>query len=264
MGFGVIHRAAMSKNPEILKYIITKGGDVNRITKSSCSPFHSAISNNALQNYGSLENAKTLLKHGAKPSVNKKCRGYTPLMVGVSSEEVTRFLLDNSADKTIKTRSGKNALDLAKEQNAPSSVIKLLSSSNKKQTKSKDTLVNLAKKERGLMWERKTSKNKYDEFTEQEAKSYCENLTWADKDDWRVPSLKEYETIMLNSPITDQTIDGVSRYYMDPKTFPNLVPSVFWAEDEKRDMVYFNVAIKRSGNICSMCNKNMIRCVRGK
>jgi len=69
---------------------------------------------------------------------------------------------------------------------------------------------------------------------------------------------------MLNSPITDQTIDGVGRYYMDPKIFPNLVPSVFWAENKKREMVYFNVAIKRSGNICSMCSKNMIRCVRGK
>jgi hypothetical protein len=69
---------------------------------------------------------------------------------------------------------------------------------------------------------------------------------------------------MLNSPITDYVIDGIDRYYMDPKKFPNLSPSVYWAEGEGKEMRYFNVAIKRSGHVCSMCSKNLIRCVRGK
>jgi len=266
MGFGVIHRAAMSKNPEILKYIISKGGKVNLINKSSCSPFHSAISNNALQNYGSLENAKTLLQHGAKSSINKMCRGYTPLMVGVSSEEVTRFLLDNGADKSITTRSGKTAYDLAKEQKAPAAVLQMLalsSTQSKKKTPSND-LVSLTKADKGLMWERKSVSNRHDNLTAEEAQAYCKELGWAGYSGWRVPTLNEYQSVLLESAVTDQTIDGISRYYMDPKVFPNLSPSVFWAKDEKGEMVYLNVAIKRSGKVCSMCNKNLIRCVRGK
>ncbi len=266
MGFGIIHRAAMSKNPKILKYIISKGGDVHRISKSSCSPFHSSISNNALQNYGSLENAKTLLKHGAQSFVNQKCRGYTPLMVGVNSEEVTRFLLDNGADKSIQTRSGKTAYDLAKEYNAPSSVLKMLSSSTKQieEKAPSNDLVALAKSDKGLMWERKTVKNRHDKPTAEEAQAYCAGLNWAGYTDWRVPTLNEYQSILLESAVTDFTIDGISRYYMDPKRFPNLSPSVFWAKDEEGEMVYLNVAIKRSGKVCSMCNKNLIRCVRGE
>ena len=258
LGTCVVHTASMSKNPEILKYIVSKGADVNKVYKRSCTPFDTAIRYNALENYGSLENAKTLLKHGAKSSINKKCYGYTPLMTSVSSEIVTKFLLDNGADKSIETRSGKTAFDLAIEQNAPSSVMKILSV-NKTIKK-----VDVSKKGNGLIWEKKTAQNRYDEYTAEKAQEYCEQLNWKNKSDWRVPTLKEYETILLEEPITDFVIDGIDKYYMDPKEFPNLLPSRFWAKDKNENMVYLDVAIKRNGKVCLSCQENLIRCVRGK
>jgi hypothetical protein len=255
-GTCVIHRAAMSRNPEILKYIISKGADVNRIYNKSCVPLDNALRYVALQGHG-LENLKTLLDNGAKKVINKKCRGYTPLMVSVKNTDVIKLLLDNGADKNIKTRSGKTAFDLANEYNAPSSVIEMLSI-NKTIKK-----VDVSKKDKGLIWEKKTTHNRYDNYTAEKAQEYCQKLNWKNKSDWRVPTLKEYENILLEEPITDFVINGISKYYMDPKEFPNLLPLRFWAKDQNGNIVYLSIATKRSGKVCPSCQKNLIRCVRG-
>ena len=122
--------------------------------------------------------------------------------------------------------------------------------------------VSLLEAKDNLIWEIKTLENKYDNLTETQARNYCEALSLNEYTDWRIPTLNEYSTILLDKPIEGHTIDGIPSYYLSPKQFPNLVPLVFWAQDNNGKMKYINVAIKRSGNICRSCEKNFIRCVR--
>ena len=104
-GFGVIHRAAMNKDSSILKYLLENYTlNVNDRAKNYCSPLSYALKNNALQNNGSLDNARLLLAKGALESINWKCNGYTPLMVAVSDKKVINFLIQNGADKSIENK----------------------------------------------------------------------------------------------------------------------------------------------------------------
>jgi hypothetical protein len=48
----------------------------------------------------------------------------------------------------------------------------------------------------GLTWEQKTAANEQTTFTYSEAINYCENLNLGGHDDWRVPTRKEYSTIL--------------------------------------------------------------------
>lgn len=123
-GWSVLHRAAMSKNPDILKYLIAKGIKMNVKDRYGCDPVNSALSYNALQTGGSLENTKILIKHGM--SINNKCRSYTPLMISVPEYEVSKFLVDNGADKSLRNQFKETAYDMAKKQHVSKVYLQLL------------------------------------------------------------------------------------------------------------------------------------------
>lgn len=263
-GFGVLHRAAMSENPEILRFLITKGLNVNDHGRRYCTPLDFALRMNALQSRGSLENARTLLNHGARKSIDVSCNGYTPLMIAVPDEKVVKFLIDYGADRNIKNRSGQTAYDMAKAQKASSSsLIALLKPQtvNSRVTPEK-SLEELTREDGKLMWERKTPENRRQRYSEKEAVAYCENLVWAGYDDYRIPTLDEMRSITTEKPVTDYVIDGVDRYYVDPKRFPNVMPSRHWVEFGDGTMGYFSFSNKRSGYVCTSCIKNFARCVR--
>ncbi len=60
----------------------------------------------------------------------------------------------------------------------------------------------------GLLWEQKTEENEPNTYTHNDAIAYCENLSLGDYDDWRVPTRREYSTILnlgTLSPALDTT-----------------------------------------------------------
>ena len=211
-GFGVIHRAAMNKNPAVLKYILENFQfDVNDRSKHYCSPLDYSLRMNALQSNGTLENARLLLKNGAQESVNWKCHGYTPLMLSIPNEKVIIFLLDNGADKQIKNPSGLSAYNMAKNQKASKKILKLVKT---KDFENKKTFYT-----ENFIWELKTYNNKYNKYSEEEAKEYCRNLILEDKINWHIPLASEYKNILSTKPYKGFVIDGVQEYYMNPKDF---------------------------------------------
>ena len=272
LGISVIHRAAMSRNTSILKYLIEMGADIHKETKQLCTPLDSSLRNNTLQNYGDLDNAKLLLEYGAISDINKKCNGFTPLMVSVTNRKAVMFLLANGADTRIKTRAGETALDLARKYKAGPLIIRELEKRAGQAPKSVETytndqalrLIKLTNDDSGkLMWERKTLKNKYDNYSKEEADIYCRNLKWAGYTDWRLPTLEDYESILTYEPIIDMTIDGIPKYYMRPEHFPNLTPTRFWAK-EGSEMYYVDIATKLNNKTCKSCLMNHVRCVRDR
>ena len=92
--------------------------------------------------YGTLEGIKFLLTHNADPNIQDK-NGWTALhkiaFLGEIDKKAKtkqlaklRFLLDCGADKSIKTKFGKTALDLAKGSLSCNDCIKMLSQSKNK------------------------------------------------------------------------------------------------------------------------------------
>lgn len=262
-GFGILHRAAMNKNPEILKYVINFGLDINDHGSEYCSPLDFALRYNALQDHGSLENAKLLLERGAKKSVNFLCNGYTPLMISIPNTKAIQMLLDNGADVNIVNLSGKNAFMMAKESGADKSVLRLLTPSKSQKTKPK-SLKQLTKEDGTLMWERKTPQNGDKEYSASEAKQYCKNLNWSGFNDYRIPTVKEFEKITLKEPITDFVINGIDEYYIDPKKYPNITPVNFWVQLKNGELGYYSFTTRQTQEICSSCEENFVMCVRGK
>jgi len=69
----------------------------------------------------------------------------------------------------------------------------------------------------GLMWQKATAPGTY---TWEEALTYCENLTLADKSDWRLPNRNELQSIVnynTHNPVIDTTF------------FPGTVASGYWS-----------------------------------
>jgi hypothetical protein len=256
--FGVIHRAAMNKNPKVLKYLLSNYTfDVNDRGKRYCSPLDFALRANALQDNGTLQNAQLLLEYGAKESMDWKCRGYTPLMVAVPDEKVLKFLLDNGAKKEILNASGQSAYAMAVNQKASQKVLDMLDFQS---AKSKEKKVFQSK---NLIWELKTFDNKYDRYTRTKAVSYCKNLVLNHTRNWRIPTTKEYQTILRKKPYTKMVIDGISRYHLNPKIFTHLTPSLYWVVLEDGTLAGESVAY----NQINTNRKNVryhIRCVRDR
>lgn len=255
-GFGVIHRASMNKNPSVLKYLLENFKfNVNDRANEYCSPLDYSLRNNALQNNGTLKNAKLLIQHGAKKSINWKCRGYTPLMVAIPDFKVITFLLNNNADKHIKNPIGHTAYNMAENQKAPDHILKLIKTNK---FTNKKTFVT-----KRLIWELKTFENKYDKYSQHNAIEYCEKLKLEGNNNWRIPSASEYSDVLSVKPYKGLVIDGIPQYYMNPQNFTNMTPDSYWTILNNGVMGYqstsWNQVHKKRGNI-----KYHIRCVHTK
>jgi hypothetical protein len=104
----------------------------------------------------------------------------------------------------------------------------------------------------GLTWQRAADASK---FTWTDALAHCEALTLASQSDWRLPSLKELQTIVDES-LSDPAIDPV---------FPATPSDLFWSstavayEPTFASSVYFYDG--RSGG-ASTSSADYVRCVR--
>jgi hypothetical protein len=86
------------------------------------------------------------------------------------------------------------------------------------QTKDGDTFI--ADNRTTLIWEVKTAENKNNRYTYEEAEIYCDQLTLGGYTDWRLPTIKE-----LNSILDVNTYNpSIDTYY-----FRNTVASLYWS-----------------------------------
>ena len=104
---------------------------------------------------------------------------------------------------------------------------------------------------------------KYDKYSGEEAKKYCEDLILEDKINWHIPSMSEYKSILSTKPYKGFVIDGIPKYYMDPKDFKNMTPSSYWTKTKDGSMAYQSISrnkvYKKREN-----TKYHIRCVHTK
>ena len=107
----------------------------------------------------------------------------------------------------------------------------------------------------GLEWQQKIPE---DSFTWDDAVSYCENLSYAGRNDWRVPSPQELLTIVDNSTYAP-SIDNVY--------FPNTPSQHFWSSytyiSDTDNAWYVKFNYGSVGNYSPKTNNYYVRCVRG-
>lgn len=90
------------------------------------------------------------------------------------------------------------------------------------------------------------------------AKAYCADLTLAGKSDWRLPDIKELQTIVSNRYHHTNIIKGFK--HADP--YPRHWSSTQYVSDDKVAWyVYFGNGETR---YAYKTNKLLVRCVRGK
>lgn len=100
-----LHDAAESGHPQIVKYLISLGCDVNlRKSSNGRTPLFLAKNN--------LEITKILIQQGADVDV-ADVKGLTPLMMAVGNESVCKFLLDSQAKINEENKDRVSALYLA-------------------------------------------------------------------------------------------------------------------------------------------------------
>ena len=83
----------------------------------------------------------------------------------------------------------------------------------------------------GLIWEQKTEGNEPDNFTFDDALTYCDDLTLAFNSDWRVPTRNEYSTI-LNYADVSPSLD-IEYFPYFTSTGSNL--AYYWTSSEYND-----------------------------
>jgi len=250
---------------------------VNAKDDNGSTPLRASVSSNALQEGGSVSSLNFLLNNGAREVINNNYNGYTLLMIS-SDVEVNKILLANGANPNIKNMNGLTAIGVYKKGLA---TIKHVNGSKEHKVKLKkdyddaishlsyyvdedkyknylNDLKQLSLNDIGLMWERKTFKNRLDT----EKVSYCDTLTWLGYEDWRLPTSEDYDSIMLNEPIKNQVINGIDSYYMDPKKFPNMFPTSYLIKFSENSYALFDTARKNISFGIDLDKKYNIRCVR--
>lgn len=112
---------------------------------------------------------------------------------------------------------------------------------------------------KGLMWENKTIDNIDNRYTWQDALSYCENLTLAGYDDWRMPDINELQSITNYNtyssaidPIFFNAAVSMHFYYLSSTT-----PS-----DERSSLVWYVGFINGAVLLTSKSNNVSVRAVR--
>ena len=111
-GFTALGFAAFFNRPAIARYLLEKGADPNIASNNDfkVAPLHSSVAAK------SLEITEMLLARGAKPNVMQQ-NDITPLHEAAhnNAPAIAKALLKAGADKHLKTKDGKNAMDFAKE-----------------------------------------------------------------------------------------------------------------------------------------------------
>ena len=107
----------------------------------------------------------------------------------------------------------------------------------------------------GLEWQQTISEDK---FIWKDALSYCENLSYAGRDDWRVPSPQELLTIVDNSTYAPA---------IDKAYFSNTPSQHFWSSytyiSNTDNAWYVKFNYGSVGNYSPKTNEYYVRCVRG-
>ena len=103
-----LHFAALRGELEMVKFIISSGGDVNRRDVNSAPPLLLAVQG------GHLEVSEFLLKMGADPNL-QDTDGVAPIHMAAhaGSHELVKLLLDSGADVQARAGPGVLAVDMA-------------------------------------------------------------------------------------------------------------------------------------------------------
>ena len=113
----------------------------------------------------------------------------------------------------------------------------------------------------GLIWEQKTEGNEPTILTYEDATAYCENLSLGDSDDWRVPTRKEYSTLINMSRLSPSLDITYFPYYTSSATTIH-----YWTASDYHDDPTNVWRMQLSWGIIEVGSKegmNKIRCVSG-
>lgn len=115
----------------------------------------------------------------------------------------------------------------------------------------------------GLTWEQKTEINEPYVYTYSDALTYCDNLTLGGQSDWRVPTRKEYSTI-LNYGRVSPSMDTAYFPYWNPEgagTASYWTTSEYFGDPAKGWNVFSSFGTMQVGPISG--SLRLLRCVRG-
>jgi hypothetical protein len=115
----------------------------------------------------------------------------------------------------------------------------------------------------GLVWEQKTEESERSTFAYSEAVSYCETLSLGDNDDWRVPTRREFSTILNHgrlSPSLDVT-------YFPDYTYASANEVYYWTSsvyhDDPSQVWKLQMSFGIAEAIITLSPPHKVRCVRG-
>ena len=114
-GFTALGFAAFFNRPAVAKFLLSQGADPNIASNNDfkVAPIHSSVASK------SLEITQLLLDHGANPDAQQQ-NDITALHESAhnNTPAIAKALLKAGADKNLKTKDGKSAMDFAKEVDA--------------------------------------------------------------------------------------------------------------------------------------------------
>jgi uncharacterized protein len=115
-GFTVLHLGAFFGHPDVVEYLLTKGPDVNAVSRNSMKvmPLHSAAANR--DGAVSFAICRALVEHGADIHAAQE-GGFTPLHEAAHNGNLPllKLLLQKGADARVQLTDGRTPADLARE-----------------------------------------------------------------------------------------------------------------------------------------------------
>ena len=93
-GSSALHYAAEEGRPEMVKFLVEKGGIINAMNMWDKTPLHSACAK------GHVEIVKYLVEHGARIEATSNKKRFTPLHLASQFNHhcIVEYLLENGAD----------------------------------------------------------------------------------------------------------------------------------------------------------------------
>ena len=113
----------------------------------------------------------------------------------------------------------------------------------------------------GLLWEQKTEENEPNILSYDDATAYCENLSLGNSDNWRVPTRKEYSTLLNLGRLSPSLDLTYFPYYTSTPTTVH-----YWTASDYHDDPTKVWLMQLSWGIIEVASKeamNKIRCVSG-